>query len=96
MSKFLNKDGTLTAYALACGYIQTEHVGEYQVRLSHNGSSYDIRVWGRDTPVWVGDRRWGWEQDRSLGKARKKFRDVCALLEAGRYSGSLEVEHAVS
>lgn len=93
MSKLFNKDGTLTAYALACGYVQTKHIGDYQVRLSHNGSSYDIRVWGRDTPVWVGDIRWGWEQSSSLGEARKKFREVCALLGVGKYSGSLEVDN---
>lgn len=46
---FTNKDGTLTAYALACGYIDmtpgTLSNGiPYTISLSDNGCTYDVQV----------------------------------------------------
>ena len=68
-SKFTNKDGTVTRYALACGHWQTkttDGVNRYYstdadgVGLSYNGCTYDVHVRQQgvthdgDFPRWVG------------------------------------------
>src|SRR5690606_27334539 len=55
---FHNKDGSLTHYALACGYVQsetmvTEDGREFDLRLSYNGCTYDVDI----VPV-EGPRDW--------------------------------------
>lgn len=49
--KFHNADGSMSAYALACGYLQRSHWGTgregsdmRRLELSHNGSCYEINV----------------------------------------------------
>lgn len=92
--KFRNADGTLTAYALACGYVQsdtlaTEDGRRFHLRLSHNGCTYDI-----DLVPDVGAREWtrlpnggkivtGWAQFDSLTPARKLYRKVLRARNVG-------------
>ena len=49
MDKFTLKDGSVSAYGLACGYIDIKHRTtksgvDVEVRLSNNGATYDIDV----------------------------------------------------
>lgn len=62
LAKFRNKDGSLTAYAFACGYIQTSPEG---VRLYKDGCWH---------VMFVNDaRERRWESCDSLGEARKVY-----------------------
>ena len=70
MSKFENKDGSLTAYAFACGYIQTKKVNGIETRLSHSHSSYDVETW-------IDNNRVYWLSTESLTIARKIFKARC-------------------
>lgn len=83
-----NKDGSLNAYALACGYVDTVITREIDngatayVRLSHNGASYDVRVSRSDEYMDMielpsGSRiRAGWAQFDTLSEARKFIRKL--------------------
>ena len=42
--KFRNKDGSLTAYAFICGYVQGFDFGEYSLKLRHCMGSYDVEA----------------------------------------------------
>jgi hypothetical protein len=62
LAKFRNKDGSLNAYAFACGYIQTSPEG---VRLLKDGCWHVMFREGD------GERRW--ESCDSLGEARRVY-----------------------
>lgn len=79
--KFFNKDGSLTQYALARGYIQTGTFGVEQLRLSFNGATYDLDVWGEDLREMRESPSGhtymtGWVQVDSLTEARKAWREL--------------------
>lgn len=82
-----NADGSLSAYALACGHVQTDTLvtedgRKFHLRLSHNGCTYDIHLVPDEGPrEWVhlpdGTRIvTGWAQFDSLTSARKFYRKV--------------------
>src|SRR5690606_1218043 len=89
-----NADGSLSAYALACGYVQsdtlvTEDGRRFHLRLSCNGSSYDV-----DLVPDEGPREWvrlpsgvkiitGWAQFDSLTAARKMYRKILRARNVG-------------
>ena len=91
---FHNKDGSLTHYALACGYVQsetmvTEDGREFDLRLSYNGCTYDVDI----VPV-EGPRDWtllpngvklvsGWAQFDSLTAARRMYRKILRTRNVG-------------
>lgn len=73
--KFRNNDGSLTVYALACGYIQTEAIpgGRFKVRLFGDGC-YHVQV--RDEELTLGLA--AWETFDTLTEARKAMRKAIA------------------
>lgn len=88
--KFRNADGTLTAYALACGYADTvaadgspDYYGTDAdaVRLSFNGCTYDVHVRQQgvthdgDYPRWV---------STAYGRTRADWHQFDTLAEARR------------
>lgn len=77
-AKFHNNDGSLTAYALACGYVQTETVngGRFEVRLSGGGGSgcYHVQVWDEELSLGMA----AWESFDTLTEARKAVRQAIA------------------
>lgn len=85
---FTNKDGSLNAYALACGYIDTvitrklDNGATAYVKLSYNGASYDVRVSRSDEymeMIELNDGRRilaGWAQFDTLTEARKFIRKL--------------------
>ena len=70
---FNNKDGSLTSYALACGYIDVYSVpgGRFEVRLSLDGE-YMVKV--SDSRLEYGLT--AWENYTTLTEARKAVRDA--------------------
>lgn len=69
-NKFKLINGDLTAYAFACGYIQSYVWGGQEVHLRHSGGYvYDLRGYNRE-PF----ERLFWETYESLGEARKAYR----------------------
>ena len=76
--KFRNNDGSLTAYALACGYVQFERVngGRFVVRLSGGGGSgcYHVQVWDEKLSLGMA----AWETFDTLTEARKAMRQAIA------------------
>lgn len=87
MDTTIERNGKITRYGLACGYVEsydaTGRIRDYYltdanaVRLSFNGTSYDVhtRVQGvthdGDFPRWVHGVRADWTQFESLTEARK-------------------------
>jgi len=72
--KFYNKNGTLTAYALACGYVETRplQTENGEVRLFRDGVVWHVQA--RDD----NRGRFVWECFDLLTRARAFFRKVTA------------------
>jgi len=69
-SRFRNKDGSLSAYALACGYIQRRDTApNVSITLWHEGACYHVRKHDHNT-----GRRAFWHSTESLTEARRVFR----------------------
>lgn len=76
--RFYTKDGRLTPYALACGYMEEKYYGSVQVTLLYRHSVYHVRAYDHEKKV----RRF-WETFRTLTEARRYYRFAEALLVAG-------------
>lgn len=66
--RFHTKDGWLTAYGLACGYIEDRVCPTGRVRMHMEHGVYHVRKFTRD------NKRIAWEVRRSLRLARSEFR----------------------
>jgi hypothetical protein len=78
--KFKTKNGWLTPYALACGYIETVQSERYSITLEWNcGIGYDIRVHDHKDGL-----RLMWETYEHLTEARKIFSDRCRQFNVKR------------
>jgi hypothetical protein len=68
---FTNADGSLTAYALACGYLEQKEEKGIQVTLWHEGACYHVR--GHDHNK---NNRLFWDsfENNDLKGARKHYR----------------------
>jgi hypothetical protein len=66
--KFYNRDGSLTAYSFACGYVQKKEIAHYDVTLYLEGC-WHIRTWDNEAR-----KRIGWESFNRLGQARKAYK----------------------
>ncbi len=72
--KFYNNNGDLTAYALACGYIETAgayHSGTYWAMLYHEHGHYHVKYSLGEKVGYT--ERWDFT---TLAKARKYFSQV--------------------
>ena len=49
---FYNKNGTLTRYALACGYTEVYRKGNISIRLFKEDACYHVQVWGSPERHW--------------------------------------------
>ncbi len=76
--KFRNKDGSLTAYSFACGYIETEDFGKINLQLWHEGACYHVRAHDHDEKG-----RLFWESFDTLGEARKFFKQKIREFKKG-------------
>ena len=66
-NKFYNKDGTLTAYALACGYIETSEKNDIKITLWKEGC-FHVRKHDFNKGI-----RIFWKSFDNLTSARKFF-----------------------
>ncbi len=66
--RFRNKNGDLSVYALACGYVQHRRHGWLRLALWHEGACFHVRAHGIET----GERVF-WFSGK-LGEARRVFR----------------------
>ena len=88
--KFENADGSLTTYAFACGYVQTETIKSQQLRLYKDGI-WHLKVWPVETKdfserVLNSDGNLvmpGWASFETLGEARQAWRVARNLIRAG-------------
>lgn len=67
--RFRNKNGDLSVYALACGYLQVREKGGIEYRLWHEGACFHVRAVNSETR-----ERIFWYSTEKLGAARKVFR----------------------
>ena len=73
-SKFKNKDGSLTMYSFACGYIEEHKIKGIDIYLSfEHDSCFDIKIYD-------GHERLFWLQRSSLGEARKLVSNVKGII----------------
>ena len=70
----------LTAYALACGYVQERWFGDVHVWLEHEGACYHVRRF--DHGVWDEDTRTIWDSFELLSEARRRYRELVRQEEA--------------
>jgi len=63
--RFKNRDGSLTAYAFACGYIQRASLGDVDLQLYKDGC-WHVRAFDSERTLL-------WDCFGSLSKARKRF-----------------------
>lgn len=68
--KFYNFDGSLTKYALACGYCEKEGKGENRKTLYQEHCTYHV------TSTINGKIEWFAFDKNELTKARKKFKSI--------------------
>ena len=76
-SKFHNRDGTLTTYALACGYIEVADRPSVHTKLSRDGACYHIISISKSTHC----RIWESFPLGQLKAARREFRRQSRLIE---------------
>ena len=74
MPKFKNATGQLTAYALACGYIERKLDGPVEVELYHEHGVYHVRGFDAHTR-----ERLFWESTNVLMTARDMFNSATVL-----------------
>lgn len=68
MMKFYDTKGRLTAYALACGYIERKHNGSVQTTLWAEHGVYHVRAHDFEA-----HSRVFWDSFERLGEARERF-----------------------
>ena len=71
--KFYLKNGDLSVYALACGYVQTYDRDSVYTKLYHSNGVYVVRTW---SPL---GRRAKEETFRLVSEARQAFRSHVKL-----------------
>jgi hypothetical protein len=70
--KFKTARGQLTAYALACGYVQQRERGRVRVTLWHENGTLHVRA-----HEFGGRGRLKWECPETLTAARREFARQC-------------------
>ena len=71
MTTFYDAKGRLTAYALACGYVERTKRGQVVTTLWSEDGVYHVRQHDFET-----SERVFWESFRVLGQARARFRQA--------------------
>src|SRR5262245_30259096 len=67
-TSFHNQHGRLTAYALACGYVESKDIGQVNVALWQEHVVFHVRAHDRGT-----GRRVFWESFRTMTEARRLY-----------------------
>ncbi len=70
-TEFYNKDGNLSSYAFACGYVQSKSNGNNYAKLYKEHNTYHlIMMRGGERVIWL-----SYDRDQ-LTKARKDFKNT--------------------
>lgn len=80
--RFYTKDGWLTPYALACGYVEQKYYGQIRISLyqdSPGSGLYHVRAYDYERHA-----QCFWEVFETLTDARRHYRYAEALLVAGK------------
>lgn len=91
--KFKNKDGSLTVYALACGYMQRYEKGQFSVELYHEGAVYQVRYFNRNSDFGLpfnnlsGGRFW--LSFDNLTKAKKVYNKLANAVKNGYFDANV-------
>lgn len=72
-SKFKTKAGRNTAYAMACGYIETLEKNGYRLTAWHEGACYHVRMHCDGTDNRERQGRVFWDSFNTLTETRKRF-----------------------
>lgn len=73
--RFYTKDGWLTPYALACGYIEQKDYGPIRITLFQDGGCYHVQAYDHDQKI-----RHFWESFRTLMEARRLLQTLKARI----------------
>lgn len=76
--RFYTKEGWLTPYALACGYIEQKDYGPVRISLFRDGYAYYVKAYDHEQKIWC-----FLEAFRTLTEARRHYKYAAALLVAG-------------
>jgi len=72
---FKNKDGSLTRYALACGYIECKELSNnIRITLELDGNSYAVKAFDHNNHI-----RLAWDNFDSIVQARKRYKELIRL-----------------
>lgn len=90
MAHLINRDGRISVYGLACGYVDVTHVNGAQVRITATApGTYNVDIWGPDATNSYMSREdgtrviSGWSQHSSLRAARKAARQYVRRIRNG-------------
>lgn len=78
-AKFYTKDGRLTPYALACGYVEQKDYGPIRITLCFQHNCYHVLAYDHDRKV----MRF-WESFRTLTMARRYYKQ-CVRWQTGSF-----------
>lgn len=79
--KFYNKNGSLTRYSFACGYIMEHKIPGYEITMWQEHGAYHVRATQQNGTWW---QRIFWDvfDGDELTKARKRYRDGIKEIKA--------------
>lgn len=82
-----NKNGAVSAYGLACGYVQTYKQKLGKAELYFEGGVYHVRLIlkGFEGQVWTKDSRKQWFSHENLAVCRECFVSFCKVVDTGDY-----------
>ena len=91
--KFENKDGSLTAYAFACGYIQTFEKDGYSVSMWHEGGPcYHVRLHDHGISITqpngprFSNGRIFWQSEESMSKMKALYNRTVTQLKKNNFN----------
>lgn len=83
VARFYNADGSLSAYALGCGYVEVAENADYRCELYREHGCYHVRLLdykARDAGAPF--REWRqWQSTPTLSEARRKFRQLAKVAQ---------------
>lgn len=88
-NKYLrNKDGLLSQYGLACGYVDESGLGEITVKLYADGDCYHVRLSDRNKELSkpFNDSKGGrfWLSFDNLTEARQAYKKLVKLVQTNK------------
>ena len=81
-TRHTTKDGSLTAYSLACGYVQAHNSKEFQMNLSQVGTGWCLRLWNCNNSFSIVR-----ETFYKLTDAKKRFNKLVKIIEYVHFFG---------